>query len=103
MNAMESSEYPDGGTARFRTVVVFELRNSTVFKRARHTSCDTLRSETNLRSHPHVARAYENEKRRAQSLHAEDSHAYSDEKVGWIQEVEAKALVWFNEHPGRIG
>jgi GrpB-like predicted nucleotidyltransferase (UPF0157 family) len=35
-----------------------------------------------LRSHPHVARAYENEKRRAQSLHAEDSHAYSDEKAG---------------------
>ncbi len=50
-----------------------------------------------LRVHPEVAGAYENEKRRARDLHANDSHAYSDEKAAWIRETEGKALIWFAE------
>ena len=50
-----------------------------------------------LRSHPEAARAYENEKRRAQKLHARDSHAYTDEKAAWIRDMEANALIWFRE------
>jgi GrpB-like predicted nucleotidyltransferase (UPF0157 family) len=48
-----------------------------------------------LRAHTAIARAYENEKRRARDLHPNSSHAYSNEKSGWITEVEAKALLWF--------
>jgi len=48
-----------------------------------------------LRSHPEAASAYEREKRRAQELHPEDSHAYTDEKAAWIRDTEAKALSWF--------
>ena len=48
-----------------------------------------------LRAHPEVARAYENEKRRARDLHPGDSHAYCDEKAAWILNMEARALVWF--------
>jgi GrpB-like predicted nucleotidyltransferase (UPF0157 family) len=48
-----------------------------------------------LRAHPEAASAYENEKRRAQSLHPDDSHAYTDEKAAWIRRTEAKALTWF--------
>jgi GrpB-like predicted nucleotidyltransferase (UPF0157 family) len=44
-----------------------------------------------LRAHPDAASAYEIEKRRAQGLHPNDSHAYSDEKAAWIQDTEAKA------------
>lgn len=47
-----------------------------------------------LRAHPKVARAYEQEKRRARDLHPDDSHAYSDEKSNWIFETESKALAW---------
>ena len=50
-----------------------------------------------LRAHPEVARAYENEKRRAQSLHSDDSHRYTDEKAAWIRDIEAKALAWYAE------
>ena len=50
-----------------------------------------------LRAHPQAAVAYENEKRRAQKLYPNDSHAYTDEKAIWIQDMEAKALVWFRE------
>ena len=49
-----------------------------------------------LRAHPEAAGAYENEKRRAQSLHPNDSHAYSDEKAAWIRHAEARALNWFD-------
>ncbi len=48
-----------------------------------------------LRAHPETARAYEEEKRRARDLHPDDSHAYTDEKDGWIREIEAKALIWY--------
>jgi len=48
-----------------------------------------------LRAYPEVARAYEREKYHARSLHPNDSHAYTDEKAAWIQDTEAKALVWF--------
>ena len=48
-----------------------------------------------LREHPQAARAYQKEKVRARDLHPNDSHSYSDEKSGWIQETEAKALIWF--------
>jgi GrpB-like predicted nucleotidyltransferase (UPF0157 family) len=48
-----------------------------------------------LRAHPEIARAYENEKRRAQSLHPDDSHRYTDEKAAWIRDAEVKALNWY--------
>jgi GrpB-like predicted nucleotidyltransferase (UPF0157 family) len=48
-----------------------------------------------LRTHPEAASAYENEKRRAQVLHPDDSHGYTDEKNAWIRDREAKALIWF--------
>ena len=48
-----------------------------------------------LRAHPEVARAYEQEKRRARDLYPNDSHAYTDEKEAWIRHTEARALVWF--------
>ena len=47
-----------------------------------------------LRAHPAAVSAYEVEKRRAQALHPNDSHAYNDEKNGWIRAVEAEALRW---------
>ncbi len=50
-----------------------------------------------LRTHPEAAAAYETEKRRAQSLHPNDSHAYANEKSAWIRNMEAKALIWFAE------
>lgn len=50
-----------------------------------------------LRAHLEVASAYEREKRRARDLHPNDSHAYTDEKAGWIRDTEAKALLWFSE------
>lgn len=47
-----------------------------------------------LRTHPEAASAYEKEKRRAQGLHPDDSHAYTDAKAAWIRDTEAKALIW---------
>jgi GrpB-like predicted nucleotidyltransferase (UPF0157 family) len=55
-----------------------------------------------LRAHPHAARAYEIEKRRARDLHPNDSHAYTDEKAAWIRETEAKALLWFSGSQSRM-
>ena len=53
-----------------------------------------------LRAHPDFARAYENEKRRAQGLHPDDSHRYGDEKAAWIRDAEVKALHWYASlHP----
>ncbi len=46
-----------------------------------------------LRANPEVARACEAEKRRARDLHPLSSHAYSEEKGAWIQELQAAALV----------
>ncbi len=48
-----------------------------------------------LRAHPKAASAYEHEKHRAQALHPNDSHAYTDEKNAWIRKVETEALTWF--------
>ena len=48
-----------------------------------------------LRAHPEVAHAYENEKRRAQSLYPDDSHRYGDEKAAWIRDAEVEALDWY--------
>jgi len=50
-----------------------------------------------LHAHPDAASEYEKEKRRARELHPDDSHAYTDEKAAWIQDREAKALLWFSE------
>jgi GrpB-like predicted nucleotidyltransferase (UPF0157 family) len=48
-----------------------------------------------LRAHPDVVRAYEAEKRRAQKLHPDNSHAYGAAKSAWIQRTEAIALEWY--------
>jgi GrpB-like predicted nucleotidyltransferase (UPF0157 family)/ribosomal protein S18 acetylase RimI-like enzyme len=62
-----------------------------------------------MRSHPEAARAYEIEKRRAQKLHPNDSHAYTDEKSAWIRDAEIDALTWFRAQQsvrcdsGRVG
>ena len=53
-----------------------------------------------LRAHPAAARAYEAEKRRAQALHPDDSHAYNDAKDAWIRTAETEALNWFTTTPG---
>jgi GrpB-like predicted nucleotidyltransferase (UPF0157 family) len=50
-----------------------------------------------LRAHREAAIAYEKEKRRARDLHPNDSHAYTDEKAAWVQDMEAKAVTWFAE------
>ncbi len=50
-----------------------------------------------LRAHPEIARAYEQEKRRARDLHPDNTHAYTDEKAAWVRATEAKAVAWFTE------
>jgi GrpB-like predicted nucleotidyltransferase (UPF0157 family) len=56
-----------------------------------------------LRAHPDIAKAYENEKRRARDLHPDDSHAYTDEKAAWIRATETKALVWLAAQQPNLG
>ncbi|MVM30190.1 GrpB family protein [Spirosoma sp. HMF4905] len=48
-----------------------------------------------LRTHPAVVEAYQQEKRRAASLHPFDSLAYNVEKADWVRNHEADALNWF--------
>jgi GrpB-like predicted nucleotidyltransferase (UPF0157 family) len=49
-----------------------------------------------LRAHPEEMKAYEKEKQRARDLYPDDSHAYTDEKAGWIRATETKALRWLD-------
>lgn len=48
-----------------------------------------------LLAHPSSAMEYEKEKRRAASLHPDDSMAYNDEKAAWVQALEKIALTWY--------
>ena len=48
-----------------------------------------------LRSHPDACRAYEAEKRRAQTLYPRDSRAYAREKSGWISAAHDRADAWY--------
>ncbi len=50
-----------------------------------------------LRANPEVADEYAKEKCRARDLHPQDSHAYTDEKSGWIRAVESTAIAWYSE------
>jgi GrpB-like predicted nucleotidyltransferase (UPF0157 family) len=54
-----------------------------------------------LRAHPEIASVYEKEKRRAQHLYPNDSHAYTDEKAAWIRDAEVRALNWHAEQRHR--
>jgi GrpB-like predicted nucleotidyltransferase (UPF0157 family) len=45
-----------------------------------------------LRQFPDIARAYEEEKARCQTLHPDNTHDYSDCKDRWIKTIEAEAL-----------
>lgn len=56
-----------------------------------------------LRAHPEEANAYMIEKRRAQSLHPTNSHAYADEKDRWIRAAETKALTWASWQKSNCG
>jgi GrpB-like predicted nucleotidyltransferase (UPF0157 family) len=55
-----------------------------------------------LRTHPKIAEAYAEEKRRAGRAHPEDSHAYADEKAAWIEENEERAVNWFLTEQTRL-
>ncbi len=48
-----------------------------------------------LRAHPNIVREYELEKLRCRALHPNNSHAYSDAKGPWIQNVLSIALAEF--------
>jgi GrpB-like predicted nucleotidyltransferase (UPF0157 family) len=48
-----------------------------------------------LRTHPDIAREYEQVKRRAYELHPSDVAAYNDAKDGWIKDHEQRALRWW--------
>jgi len=50
-----------------------------------------------LRAYPAVARAYEADKERCRALHPADSHAYSDCKGDFIQQLERNALQFREE------
>jgi GrpB-like predicted nucleotidyltransferase (UPF0157 family) len=51
-----------------------------------------------LLAHPQIAKAYEQEKRRAAALHPDDSLAYNDEKAAWVQQHEKDALEWYENN-----
>jgi GrpB-like predicted nucleotidyltransferase (UPF0157 family) len=86
--------FSDAAGARLANVHFFAAASPHV---ARH-----LAFRDYLRAHPHAARDYEREKRRARALHPENSHAYTDEKAAWVREAERKALAWL-ESGARTG
>lgn len=51
-----------------------------------------------LIAHPDLAKQYEAEKLRCQSLHPDDVFAYSDAKDEWIKRIEKAALDWKSPH-----
>lgn len=50
-----------------------------------------------LIAHAGTAKEYEQEKKRAAQLHANDSLAYNDEKSAWVQHHEKQAVQWYRE------
>lgn len=54
-----------------------------------------------LRENRGFACRYALEKRRAQALHPNNSHAYSEEKAAWIRTAETTALLWSSAYQGK--
>ena len=53
-----------------------------------------------LTAKPEIARRYEAEKLRCQTLHRDDHHAYGACKSAWIEGIEADAVAWHRPSGG---